>query len=286
MRKTSPTYYRYDPLDPRGIVCFLVLALLWVVWRLLPEWDSWLLAAVARFSGYAALVGMLIPYWHITQRILRSQPSRRMSYWLRWHIAASYLGFAFLLVHCHGKASSPLTQALLWLTWAVMISGVVGFYGQKALYFLLPGMREIPEEFGLERLEPERQALCAAARKELTRKELASAPALVQEFARSTVEGFLESPFELWSFRLGRKDRPAAGAGENDVTQALLLAPDAQRTIIEAIWNLAERRRRLNYEYRFHQLGRLWLLVHGPAAWAMLVLMVEHVWQSWRYGGF
>ncbi|CAN5139202.1 hypothetical protein BH10PLA2_BH10PLA2_19920 [soil metagenome] len=286
MRKTPFVSYRYDPLDPKGIVCFLVLAMLWVVWRLIPSLDYPVLSAVARFSGYAAFVGMLIPYWHIVQRVLRSQPKRRMSYWLRWHIAASYIGFAFLLVHCHGRASSPLTQALLWLTWIVMISGVIGFYGQKLLYTLLPGMREIPEEFGLERLEPERLAICESARKQLARKELAGAPALVQEFVRTNVEGFLQSPFRFWSLGRRQNEKSFAAVEERDFTHALLLAPDAQRTIVESIWKLAERRRRLNFEYRFHQLGRIWLLFHGPAAWAMLVLMLEHVWESWRYGGF
>jgi hypothetical protein len=42
----------------------------------------------------------------------------------------------------------------------------------------------------------------------------------------------------------------------------------------------------MNLEYRLHQIGRSWLLVHGPAAWALLVLMAEHVVMSVWYGGF
>ena len=94
------------------------------------------------------------------------------------------------------------------------------------------------------------------------------------------------SPHRFW--RLGRRRSEEFGAvvEERDFTQALLLAPDAQRPIVEAIWQLVEARRRLNYEYRYHQLGRIWLLFHGPAAWVLLILMLEHVWKSWRYGGF
>src|SRR5262249_40152987 len=142
-----------------------------------------------------------------------------------------------------------------------------------------------PEEFGLERLEPERQRIIEAARKEMARKELASAPAVVQDFMRTTVEGFLERPFTFWRPQR-QSPREFAEVEERDYDHAILLATDAQRPIVEALWELAETRRRLNYEYRFHQLGRLWLLFHGPAAWALLVLMIEHVWQSWRYGGF
>ena len=51
-------------------------------------------------------------------------------------------------------------------------------------------------------------------------------------------------------------------------------------------WALVETRRFMDLEYRLHQLGRLWLYVHGPAAWALFVLMIEHVVMSWWYGGF
>src|SRR5581483_2428284 len=122
--------------------------------------------------------------------------------------------------------------------------------------------------------------------KELAKKEFAAAPPLVLDFARKTVEGFLQSPFHFWKRKnLGAIDAPVA-LEERDFTQALLLALDAQRPIVAAIWELAQRRQHLDNEYRFHQLGRIWLLFHGPAAWALFVLMLEHVWKSWRFGGF
>ena len=198
MRKTPPIKYRFDPLDPRGIVCFLALTALWVLWGFFPDNDHWLVRAVARLAGYAAFAFMLVPYWHIAQRALRSQPSRRMSYWLRWHIAASYIGFGFLLVHCHGRASSPLTLALLCLCWVVMLSGVAGFYGQKVLYGMLPNLTGIPTEYGLERLEPERLRMFELASEAAAKKEMAGATSVVQEFVRAAVEGFLKSPFHFW----------------------------------------------------------------------------------------
>ena len=286
MRKTPPLKYRYDPLDPRGILCFLVLTVLWIFWGFLPENDHWLAHAAARLAGYAALAAMLVPYWHIAQRALRSQPGRRMSYWLRWHIAASYIGFAFLLVHCHARASSPLTLALLCLTWIVMLSGVAGFYGQKILYGMLPNLTGIPTEFGLERLEPERLRLYELAGEVVAKKEMAGATSVVQEFARAAVEGFLKSPFQFWKSGYRRSKEFGSDVEERDYRHAVLLAADTQRPIVEKLWELVENRRRLDYEYRFHQLGRIWLLFHGPAAWVLLILMLEHVWKSWRYGGF
>src|SRR5262249_23627974 len=62
--------------------------------------------------------------------------------------------------------SSPLTQLIVALLWLVMLSGAVGFYGQKLLYWALP--RLLRREYGRERLAFQRdlflhsgQARCA-----------------------------------------------------------------------------------------------------------------------------
>lgn len=138
-----------------AILCFLVLALAWLSGRVLPE-PVWQQARLlSRLCGYAALLAMLVPYVHVLRRFIRHRFVGASQRWLNWHIAAAYLGFFFLLLHCRARAEGGLTFALLLLVWSVMLSGVAGFYGQKLLYRLLP--RLVPYEYGLERLEPERR---------------------------------------------------------------------------------------------------------------------------------
>ena len=45
-------------------------------------------------------------------------------------------------------------------------------------------------------------------------------------------------------------------------------------------------RRQMNVEYWFHRLARLWLLIHGPAAAALFVLIAIHIVTSIWYGGY
>ncbi len=411
-----------------------------------------------------------------------------MSVWLRLHIAAAYLGLALLLLHCRARADSPLTLFLLWLTWIVMISGVVGFYGQKLLYFVFAGLKESQVEVGFERLEPERKVILAkghaqsavlapiseaveqlaaleklgkmpdgalhfareavafiqtaptllgrqrqdkgleknefnAARSSVITgpahiecldclEELSKAPLdvtqLTQEqrskrhvsmkaklvtlqkrnaaepslqFARKVVD-FLEKPGQesdlteddyqsalspfgegwqlegdtrlkaLWKQVNDQQDREkedssetsrkaevteiAAGGEESSIMiahfqelrrqqripdavlrflalvipfldtgfrflgrhaadkaleerhflQTRLLVDAAWQECVDYSWSLVEKRRQLDTEYRLHRLGRLWLLFHGPAAWALLVLILDHVFLSLRYGGW
>ena len=64
-----------------------------------------------------------------------------------------------------------------------------------------------------------------------------------------------------------------------------LVSPE-QRKGIDEQWGFVQRRRQLDIEFWFHRLARVWLLVHGPAAWALLALVAAHVVTSIYYGGW
>ncbi len=282
MRTTDNTPPTWDLLTPRSIGIFLALALAWIVVALGPDWDSVPLRAAARLAGYVAFVAMLVPYLHIVRRSMRSRRGRSMSSWLRWHIAAAYLAFFMVLLHSRGRSDTPLTLALIWLTWIAMVSGVVGYYGQKLLYLVLP--RVVDQEFGLERLEPQRALLLQAAEDIVKKKEMQSGAEVIQTFCAAAVRGPLARPLTFWAWiwRHGGDD----GLSENWHERTLAYADDKQKMLINDLWGLVQARRMLDLEYRLHQLGRVWLLVHGPAAWALLVLMIEHAVSSMWYGGF
>src|SRR5207248_1072537 len=127
----------------------------------LPEPAGIPFRRLSRVSGYLAAALMAVPYVHVARRGFRYRDWWPMPWWLRWHIGSAYLATAFLLLHTRARWHGWFTLLLLCLFWAVMASGVVGFYGQKLLYRLLP--LAVGEELGRERLEPERRALLERA---------------------------------------------------------------------------------------------------------------------------
>lgn len=281
MRTTDKTPPTWDLLTPRSIGVFGALALAWIVIATGPDWDTLPLRAAARLAGYVAFAAMLVPYLHILRRSMRGRRGRPMTAWLRWHIAAAYLAFFMVLIHSRGRSNGSLTLALVWLTWIVMVSGVVGYYGQKLLYLLLPRMLE--QEFGLERLEPQRALLLQTAEELVKKKEMQGSAEVIQTFC-AALQGTLTRPLTFWEWIWRRAGDD--GLSENWHERALVYADDKQKGILNDLWTLVQARRTLDLEYRLHQLGRLWLLVHGPAAWALLVLMSEHAVSSMWYGGF
>jgi hypothetical protein len=284
MRTTQRPTPRWNLLHPAWILAFVAIAALSLALTTMDDWQAPPLRAIARLAGYVGFFAMLVPYLHIIRRCFRSRQGQAMTKWLRWHIGTAYLAFFMVLIHSRGRAKEPETTALLWLTWTVMVSGVVGYYGQKLLYYLMP--KVVPREFGLERLGSESDLLVEAAHGLIAKKEMVGAVGVVAEFAQSAAQS-LGRPlrFSVWDWARPQQEARSL-LSDNGRQRAITFADEKQKAVINELWQLVETRRFMDLEYRLHQLGRLWLYVHGPAAWALFVLMIEHVVMSMGYGGF
>src|SRR5262249_31071788 len=107
-------------------------------------------------------------------------------------------------------------------------------------------------------------------------------PLAVVEFCDEAIDKCLKRRFTLWRWMFTRKE--SGRLYEKRYKRALEVATEkADREFVDEIWRLVTKRRQLDLEYRLHALGRLWLLVHGPAALAMLVFLAEHVVMSMRF---
>ena len=152
---------RLDPLSSWSIVAFAALTILWFVFRTLPEPAPRWFRAYSRLSAYGAAGLMLVPYLHILRRGFRYRYWGRTATWMRWHILAAYLGFGLAIIHSRARSNNELTFAIQVALWAVIVSGVIGFYGQKLVYRLMSLI--VDDELGLERLGPEREQLIERA---------------------------------------------------------------------------------------------------------------------------
>jgi hypothetical protein len=153
----GPSRGRPDPLSPWSVLAFLGLVGLWLTFAALPEPDPRWFRRVSRPCAYLAAGAMLVPYAHIIRRTFRYRYWGRMSTWLRWHVAASYLAFGLAIVHSRARSNNTLTLLIQASLWAVIVSGAAGLYGQKLLYRLMGFL--VDEELGLERIGPERDRL-------------------------------------------------------------------------------------------------------------------------------
>jgi hypothetical protein len=434
----------FDFLHARWAIVFGVMAVLWFVHWYLPVPEAPAYRRFTRIAGYLATLAMLVPYVHILRRFFRYRYWGHMDTWLQWHAGAAYLAFFLTLLHCRGRASTTLDLLIVVTLWAVMVSGVFGFFGLKLLYRLMT--LTVKRELGLERLEAERARLAdravlliddysllaasptklsdgtilpsdvrdwpglvaavsdaktplgkmvaptitgndkkcfealrkdpddEAAQSELvgmlngvivsgkgrqvkfTKESLpenaiivpelenilkdldrertpaeqkrvnrlfieALAPGMfepsprleeaVERFFAAAGANYLRPAFasasaldwlraltgQLSAVRAGGASRPAGWrwmfsraaldrAAGGYWQRAREVASGRQRAIVDELWTMMDSRRQMNVEFWFHRFARLWLLIHGPAAAALFVLIAIHIVTSIWYGGY
>lgn len=114
-------------------------------------------------------------------------------------------------------------------------------------------------------------------------QECAAPPDFVVRFYREAIVPELAAPFTFWRWLLGgRRRSPLA---ENYYRRVQSIAPATAQGMVEQLWLWVLRRRALDREYRLHRIARLWVGVHALAAWALFVLVADHIVASVRYGG-
>ncbi len=108
-------------------------------------------------------------------------------------------------------------------------------------------------------------------------------PETVKRFFAEEVSGYLRSGFPSWGWLLSAE--ALEPVPRNHYLRARELAPPGEVGRVDQLWLWVEERRQMDLEYWFRRLTRGWLLVHAPAAWALLALVLMHVLSSIRYGG-
>jgi hypothetical protein len=116
--------------------------------------------------------------------------------------------------------------------------------------------------------------------------EIAESSALPEAVERFFEEAaiYLQTGYPSWTWLFSSE--ALEPVSRNHYLRVRELASAEQCQLIDEVWGFVQRRRELDIEYWFHRLARVWLLVHGPAAWALLVLVLAHALSSVYYGGF
>jgi hypothetical protein len=139
---------------------FLLFVLLFtaaILYRwIVPQAALELSSGTVHLLGYWALGAMALPYLHVGfRRVLRHRrrflfiPLGHQVYWLEAHILGAYLGFALTVVHSGGRAGTWLTWWILVLFWVVMLTGVIGYWGERWVYRLV--VLAVEPEYGRAR---------------------------------------------------------------------------------------------------------------------------------------
>jgi hypothetical protein len=262
----------------------------------------------AAFMLFAGLLG--------GRKRFRTWRIGRAEFWMRGHLWLGTLCLPLIWFHAGFRHGGTLTTALMWLTYAIVFSGLVGAALQhfvpramtsavpdETIYEQIPQvMRHLQSEAGdviaicgptngedLEQWRAQRGALLRARagkavmteeRRDQLMANLKVAPAPgsgpLREFYGTYVEPFVAGPTRR---SLLASERKAQALFE----QRRLSLPVELHDPLADLQRICDEARQLAVQRRMHHLLHGWLMVHIPLSAALLVLGVLHVVVALRY---
>ena len=250
--------------------------LFWLVWiygnglRDPRYLDGWLLAGV---------MGVQV-YFHIARKRVTLSPKSALR-WRKIHIFLGYLLIAAFI--SHSDFSFPDT-AFEWALWAsfvlVAVSGVFGTY----LTWSLETKRRIDDGVTYDRIPTLRAELAREAHAVVSRTLPAAVPiglpappydAWVMDLYTTQLRDFLQRPRHFTAHLIGSRNPLKRLTDEIDKLSPYV-EPQGQEKLA-ALKSLVIEKDRLDFARVSLGLSRVWLFVHVPATYGLIVLTVVHV---------
>jgi hypothetical protein len=224
--------------------------------------DGWLLAT--------AMLAQLLLHFHRKRTI--SLPGSENA-WMMFHI---YTGFFVVAVFAMHTSYALPDTSLEWALWILFVlvaaSGIAGAHLTRAIPLRLAdyGERLAFERFPTLISEAARRAAVLS----YSAGHLGAASAIVNVYETKLFE-FFRKPKNLW-LHLRNSRRPIKQLMFELEAVESSLDPGSLRTLHE-IKGLVERKNRLDFQYAHECALKVWLFVHIPATYGLVVLTVLHV---------
>lgn len=220
----------------------------------------------------------------------------RAQIWMRAHLWLGILTLPMVLFHAAFHARGLLSNILMWLTWIVVGSGVIGAWLQHTIPMKM--FREVPfetiyDQIGSieqqlvgeadhlavqvkERLAPGPGAGATVVLTLLTIPELKDELASFESFYAHEVRPYLSGVPEGSKMR-----RSDYSAGRFKIYSGLL--PESASEPLRALEEICEEKRQLDQQVNMHRLLHGWLWCHLPLSGVLLLLACVHALGALRY---
>lgn len=255
-------------LKNTAITAFFVL----ILWGL-----DWLYGTSLRnpkfFDGWVLCVGMLFLVLFNVRKKLPMLPIGRMRIWMQLHLYVGYFVVAAFILHAGLSFPSGAIEWGLWVLFIIVaLSGVVGAYllratpaklehhSERIIFERIPGFRA--------QLADEAEALAIGSVNE--EKSLS-----ISNLYINTLHEFFRRPANILA-HLGTSQRALARINsEIDALNQYLDTSGKER--LAQIKDLVQAKDNLDYQYALQGMLKVWLFVHVPATYGLIVLVAAHV---------
>ena len=242
--------------------CFTSLAL-----AMPPVWS----VGVASGVVLAAMMLFLAAY-HLRKKLPYS-PLVQSSTWLQLHIYVGLVSLPVFLFHTGLRWPSGIFETALW--WLYVLAFVSGAAGLVLTRMAPRRLAARGEEVIYERIAVFNRQLVEAVEKIALRSVEESGHTTLADFYREHLESYFCKVRWNWRMLFGSNRTRAALIGRLEAHQRYLSEPE--RACSQELIELIEKKDGLDFHYTLQGTLKLWLFVHLPLAWVLMMFLVAHV---------
>jgi hypothetical protein len=231
----------------------------------------------AYLSGWVLMGVMILLALYNVRKKLAFLSLGSSEAWLQIHIYAGFFAVMLFLMHLGFRMPTGWFEGTLaWLYILVTASGLVGL----VLSRVLP--RRLATRGG-EIIYEKIPALRHALRQQAEALALAGGPPAVAEFYVEHLHGFFQGPKYFWLHLLDSRRPLNSMVGELNELRRYL--NETERGTLEKLGDLVRRKDALDYHRALQAALKLWLFVHLPLTYSLMIFSILHVVLVFAFSG-
>ena len=223
----------------------------------------------AYLSGWVLMAVMILLALYNMRKRLPFLSLGSSEAWLQIHVYAGFFTVILFLAHLRFRMPTGWFEgALAWLYILVTGSGIVGLFFSRVL------PRRLATRGG-EVIYEKIPALRHALRLEAETLVLTGGPQVIANFYTENLHDFFRRPKYFWPHLLDSRRPLNAIVTELDELRRYL--NEAERATLEKLDDLVRRKDGLDYHHALQATLKLWLFVHVPLTYSLMIFSVLHV---------
>lgn len=225
----------------------------------------------AFLSGWALLCVMIFLALYNGRKKIPFLPAGKSEAWLQLHIYAGYFTVLLFALHVNFRVPDGLFESILTVQFAIVtVSGFVGLFFSRVLPKRL---NTRGGEVIYERIPVIRTALREEAEKLVFGGALKSTT--IAELYVRQLSGFFAKPQYFWPHLVD--SRAPLNAIVREINEVRPFVSEQERPSLEKLADLVRRKDGLDYHYALQLALKIWLFVHVPFTYGLMIFSIAHL---------
>jgi hypothetical protein len=225
----------------------------------------------AFLSGWVLLAVMVFLALYNGRKKIPFLPAGRSEAWLQLHIYGGYFTVLLFAVHVNFRVPDGWFESILTLLFAIVtVSGFVGLFLSR----ILPKrLNTRGGEVIFERIPAVRASLREEAEKLVFEGSMKSAT--IAELYVRQLSSFFAKPKYFWLHLVD--SRAPLNAMVREIDEVRPFVTESERPSLEKLADLVRRKDGLDYHRALQLALKVWLFVHLPITYALMIYSLAHV---------